>query len=219
MIVREGTAWGRVIQNGLRAASSPDLLALGMSRTPEDLVSNEGLAPKFLRQYNLRQICDLSPSELKDAAGLEDFESMRLLCAIELGRRSGALAVGERVEILSDSDAFEVLKWLGEEKQERFVALLLDSKSNVIASPTIHLGTVNMSVVGSREVFREAVRHNAVQIVVAHNHPSGDPEPSPEDIQVTKRLVEAGELLDIGVLDHLVIGKDKYVSLRKRGFM
>lgn len=219
MIVREGTAWGRIVQNGLLAASPADLLALGMSRTPEDLVSNEPLAVKFLRQYTLRQIGDVSPAELKDAAGLEDFESMRFLAAVELGRRSGTAGVGDRPEVLSDSDAYQHLKWMGEEKQERFVALLLDSKAHIIAVRTIHIGTVNMSVVGSREVFREAVRHNAVQILVAHNHPSGDPEPSPEDILVTKRLVEAGDLLDIPVLDHLIIGKETYVSLRKRGRM
>ncbi|MBX3097044.1 MAG: DNA repair protein RadC [Fimbriimonadaceae bacterium] len=219
MIVREGTAWARVLQTGISSAATTDLLAIALSRAPDDLVSNEGLAPKFLRQHTLKEINDISFGELKDEVGLEEFESLRFLVSIELGRRSGALQSGKRTEVLSDVDAYEHLKDLANEKQEKFVALLLDSKANLLRKETVHIGTVNMSVVGSREVFREAVRYNAVQIIVAHNHPSGDPEPSPEDIEVTKRLMEAGELLDIPVLDHLIIGQGKYVSLRKRGYM
>jgi DNA repair protein RadC len=89
----------------------------------------------------------------------------------------------------------------------------------VVSTVTVHIGTVNMSVVGPREVFREAVRENAAALVVAHNHPSGDPSPSPEDIAVTRKLVEVGEILDIPLLDHVIVGDEHYYSMREKGLL
>ena len=94
---------------------------------------------------------------------------------------------------------------------------MLDTKNRVLASPTIYIGNVNSSIVRVSEVFRDAVRENATALIVAHNHPSGDPTPSPEDVQVTRHIVEAGQLLGIDVLDHLVIGHQRYVSLKELG--
>jgi len=102
-------------------------------------------------------------------------------------------------------------------EQEHLRTLLLDTKHHVLASPTVYQGNVNTSVIRVGEVFREAVRQNCAAIIVAHNHPSGDPTPSVDDIRVTEQVVQAGKLLDIEVLDHLVIGRQRYVSMKERG--
>src|SRR5262249_42746108 len=105
------------------------------------------------------------------------------------------------------------------EKREHFYAILLDSANHVMRKALIHIGTLTMSIVGPREIFREAVREGASSIIVAHNHPSGDPTPSPEDIESTKQLVQVGKLLDIPVLDHVIIGHEGYRSLSEMGLM
>jgi DNA repair protein RadC len=102
-------------------------------------------------------------------------------------------------------------------EQEHLRVILLDTKNLVLSSPTIYQGNVNSSIIRVAEVFREAVRENATSLIVAHNHPSGDPTPSPEDVQVTRSFGEAGRLLGIEVLDHLVIGHQRFVSLKERG--
>ena len=101
--------------------------------------------------------------------------------------------------------------------QENLRVMLLDTKNALVSVVTIYVGNVNTALVRVSEVFREAIRTNSPQIIVIHNHPSGDPNPSPEDIQVTEQIVAAGKLLDIEVLDHLIIGRHRYVSLKERG--
>lgn len=102
-------------------------------------------------------------------------------------------------------------------QQEVMRTVLLNTKNHVIASPVIYQGSANTAVIRVGELFREAVKHNAVSMIVVHNHPSGDPTPSPEDVAVTREVVAAGKLLDIEVLDHLVIGHNRFVSLKERG--
>ena len=112
-----------------------------------------------------------------------------------------------------------VMPLLRDEAQEHFMLLLLNTKNQVIDMPTISIGTVNGSLVHPREVFRAAVRSNATGIILVHNHPSGDPTPSKEDCLVTARLAEAGQMMDIPVLDHIIIGDDKYISLKEEGML
>src|SRR5690625_6845157 len=104
-------------------------------------------------------------------------------------------------------------------KQEHFVVLFLPTKNQVIHRKTIFIGSLNSSIVHPREVFREAVRRSAASIICIHNHPSGDPTPSQEDIHVTRRLVESGKIVGIEVLDHLIIGNRKFVSLKEKGYL
>src|SRR5690606_32309380 len=105
---------------------------------------------------------------------------------------------------------------LGFQEQEHFTVLFLDTRNRVTDEETLYVGSLNTSLVRIAEVFRGAVRRNCAAVIVAHNHPSGDPTPSPEDVALTRRLVDAGKLLEIEVLDHLVIGNNRYVSLRER---
>ncbi|MCW5935781.1 MAG: DNA repair protein RadC [Fimbriimonadaceae bacterium] len=215
----ENSAWHRSLTVGLGSLSNFDLLTLALTREERDVGANEPLVRQAFRDYQITQFKDLTPAELKNVTGMESYEATRVLAAIEIGRRAGLASQGLRGQtVASPADAYEVFKDLADQQQEHFCAAFLDSKAAVLARKVVHIGTLNASVVGAREVFREAVRQNAASIIVAHNHPSGDPTPSPEDIRVTKHLAEAGRLLDIPLLDHLIVGHNgRYTSLQETG--
>jgi len=178
------------------------------------------MAREIAIRYNkLHGLIEADYQELAKLTGLDRFEILRALALMELGRRSALTSRGDLPEVDLPEDVFHQLAYLRSEKREHFVAVLLDSKSKIIRIAPIHIGTVNMSIVGAREVFREAVRDGAASIIVAHNHPSGDPTPSPEDIEVTAKLTEVGELLDIPLLDHIIIGYDQFVSFSRKGLL
>lgn len=219
MDLTSGDAWSRIQHFGLKAVGTVDLLTVLLARDERDVEANERVAQELARRYPGAKLADLSAVDLKDAAGLEAYEAHRLLAAFELGRRVAGQGKQMVREVNDQKSAYLLFKDLENEKQEHFCAAFLNSKNGVISRRTIHIGTVNMSVVGAREVFREAVRENAASVIVAHNHPSGDPEPSPEDIQVTQRLKEVGETLDIPVLDHIIVGHDRYVSFYELGLL
>ncbi len=130
---------------------------------------------------------------------------------------------GEAVTIDSPQDAVHVIvRELGiyrSEKREHVFAILLDSKNQILRIETVHIGTLNASLVGPREIFRIAIREGASSLILAHNHPSGDPTPSVEDIDLTHRMVDVGRMLDIPVLDHVILGDPGYVSLHQRGVL
>lgn len=210
----------RVRAGGVHAATPLELMAIAFARREGDVAECEQPAREFLRRFGgIQGISDMSSADLAAATGLEDFEVLRTLAMIELGRRSQGAGRGEILTIDSPEDAMELLKWMKREKREHFVAILLDAKNQIMRVATIHIGTLTMSVVGAREVFREAIRDGASSLIVAHNHPSGDPTPSPEDIEITKSLIQIGELLDIPVLDHVIIGDRRAISLRNQGYV
>lgn len=212
------TSYERVREQGIAAASPVDLLAVGLARREEDV--DDAAAREILQELgSIVRLNDLSNDSLRDHAGLTSFEAYRVQALLELGRRSHSAGKGVRTRIDSPGDVAYLLDHLRLEKREHFVAVYLDSKSNILRTATIHIGTVNASLVGPREVFREAVREGAVSLIVAHNHPSGDPAPSPEDIAVTERLKEVGDLLDVRLLDHVILGDRKFVSLRNLGYI
>jgi DNA repair protein RadC len=124
----------------------------------------------------------------------------------------------ERPRIQSPEDAANLLTYeMGVLEQEHLKVMLLNNRNEVLQTVEVYRGSLNSSLVRIGEIFREAIRQNAAAIIVAHNHPSGDPTPSPEDIAVTRALVEAGRLVDIEVLDHIVIGRNRFVSLKAKG--
>lgn len=206
-------AFSRVQSRGVSTASLPDLVTVGFSRREEDVEWNETASQKLVTRFGkVSRFADLAATDL-DGFGLDGFENLRCRALVEVGRRAANAGSGEKDKIETAAQAVELVKrdYRGL-KKEYFVAILLDAKNTVIRIAEIHVGTLTMSPVGPREVFREAVREGASSIIVAHNHPSGDPTPSPEDRVVTEKLKQIGELLDIPLLDHLVIGERYAVS-------
>jgi DNA repair protein RadC len=156
--------------------------------------------------------------ELCRRRGVGEAKAATLKAALEIGRRLLIAGIDERPQIKSPADVANLLLLeMGHLEQEQLRAVLLDTKNRVQEIATIYVGSVNSAQVRVGEVFRDAIRRNSAALIVAHNHPSGDPTPSPEDILVTRQIVEAGRLLDVEVLDHLVIGRGRYVSMRERG--
>jgi DNA repair protein RadC len=155
--------------------------------------------------------------EFESIDGVGPARAAQLKAASELGRRLMTEPPEARPQIRSPADAAGLLMAeMGLLEKEHLRALLLDTKNHVLGSPTIYVGSVNTTLIRVAEIFQEAIRANCAGIIVAHNHPSGDPTPSPEDVAVTEQIVAAGKLLDIEVLDHLVIGHQRYVSLKER---
>lgn len=151
-------------------------------------------------------------AELERERGLGLAKAAQLKAAFELGRRLMVASPEERPQIKSPAEAANLLMMeMGMLQQEHMRTILLDTKNRVLAVPTIYIGSLNSSMIRVGEVFREAIKQNCAAIIVTHNHPSGDPTPSADDLQVTTQIVEAGKLLDIEVLDHLIIGRQRYV--------
>ena len=141
-----------------------------------------------------------------------------LKAAFELGRRWQTASPQERLQVKSPSEAANLLMLeMSVLEQEHLRTILLDSKNHVLKIHTVYVGSLNTAVMRIGELFREAIRLNSAAMIVAHNHPSGDPTPSAEDVAVTRQIVEAGKLLNVEVLDHLVIGQQRWVSLKERG--
>lgn len=213
------TPLNRVQETGWSSAAAIDLLAICLSRRPDDTEANQAEARRLFQRYGLARLSDLSVADLKEVAGLEGFEAIRILSAIELGRKAENASKGEVDNITSYSGAKEFFRRLLKNASvERFFAVYLDIKNQVIQTQEINRGTLSSSVVGVREVMREALRCNAARIIVGHNHPSGDPEPSPADIDVTEKLREAAALLDLELLDHIIVGTT-CISLKERGYL
>ena len=156
--------------------------------------------------------------ELVNQHGIGAAKAAQIKAAIELGRRLQSATPEERATINSPSDAADLVKYeMSALEQEHLRVLLLDTRNHVLDTVEIYRGSVNSSQVRVAEVFKPAVRRGAPAIIVVHNHPSGDPTPSPDDVAVTRAFLQAGKLLDIEVLDHLVIGQGRYVSMKERG--
>ncbi len=203
------------------ALSSRELLAVllgsgGAGRTALDLAS------EVLVRYggSLRRLGAAEPGELATASGIGPARASTLVAAFELGRRAAAEPARRDCRIQGPADVFHRLgPALRDRRQEEFWAVYLDTQNRVISERCVTVGLLNSSLVHPREVFAPAIAHAAASVVLAHNHPSGDPDPSPEDLEVTWQLVESGRLLGIPVRDHIVIGDGRYISLLERGLV
>ena len=179
------------------------------------------LANKLLIHFDgLRLLKDASLDELKAIKGIGTAKAIQLMAAIELGRRVSNLEFTDRYCIRSPEDAAKYMmnemKFLS---QEHFICLYLNTKNQVMHKQVVFIGSLNASIVHPREVFKEAFRRSAASIICLHNHPSGDPSPSREDIEVTKRLVECGKIIGIDLLDHIIMGENKFISLKEKGYV
>ena len=186
------------------------------------------LADQILKQYgSLTALAQASPGELVDIEGIGPVKAQILKAALELGRRLSLEAVPDNHKVSSPEDVLMVLRERARlAEEEVFWVLLLDTKNRLKRPPLeITKGTLNTSLAHPREVFKEAIRTSCASIVLAHNHPSGDPTPSPEDVRITRQLVEAGRIVEIHVLDHIILGRQRaderldYLSLRETGMV
>ncbi len=209
----------RLKQHGPKHLNNTELIAilLRTGMTGENVIS---LSSRVLTALGrLAGLGRSSFTELCSQRGLSEAKACQLLAAVELGRRFVSLAPEERVVINSPQDVANLLMAeMAVLDQEHLKALLLNTKNEVLGIREIYVGNVNSSVVRPAEVFRPAVRDNATSVIVVHNHPSGDPTPSPEDVSITRTLIEAGKMMAVDVLDHLVIGSgNRFVSLKEAG--
>ncbi|WP_052404707.1 RadC family protein [Bacillus rubiinfantis] len=213
-VARESVSMYPKMGSDLSAVELQELLAvlLGRQATPE---LSGRLASK-----GIRTLIEMSVQELK-SEGLTELKALELHAAFLLSKKFRSTGkAASRYTIRSPEDAASYL--MDEMKdltQEHFVALMLNTKNEVIAKKTIFIGSLNASIVHPREIYKEAFRHSAASIIVSHNHPSGHPSPSTEDVEVTKRLVEAGKLMGVDCLDHIIIGDHRFISLKEKGYM
>jgi DNA repair protein RadC len=208
----------RMLYAGPGALSSAELLAiiLRVGGRGENVIR---MAERLLAQFGgVAGLAQANFDELCAAHGIGEAKATQIKAALELGKRLLVASPQERPQVRSPADVANLLMMeMGLLEQEQLKIVLVDTKNFVTKVTTLYTGSLNSAVVRVGEVFREAIRANSAAIILAHNHPSGDPTPSPEDVRVTEMVVEAGALLDIGVLDHLIIGRNRYVSLKERG--
>jgi DNA repair protein RadC len=208
----------RLVKYGAGVCSAAELLAIHLrTGTPER--SALGLGELLLKEFSgLRGVSCASIEELSRIKGVGEVKAVQIVAAVELSKRLSVLNNDERPAIHSPQDVSTLLMpELRDLKKEYLKSLLLDSKNRVMKINTVSIGILDSSLVHPREVFKDAIVASAASIIVAHNHPSGDPTPSIEDKRVTQRLYEAGQLLGIDLLDHVVIGDNRWVSLKQIG--
>ena len=208
----------KLIRQGAAALSDTELLAI-LLRTGTPSVSVLQLAEEVLAKYQdkgLVSIMNISPQEIASVHGVGLAKAATIVAAVELGRRLSTQAAQKLEKIEGPEDvaryASPLLRF---EQKEHFLVMLLDVRNRVLAMPTISIGSLTASVAHPREIFREAIRYSAANMILIHNHPSGDPTPSREDVRITKQMMKAGEIMGIPVLDHVIIAGDGFLSLKE----
>jgi DNA repair protein RadC len=206
----------KLIHYGPEKLSDSELLAilLRSGKKGENVVE---LAHKLLKNFSAAGLPHLSYNELNKYPGLGPAKACEIVACFELGKR---LLKGKKAGLyLRPEDIFTEMKDIRNHKKEHFVVFFLDSRNQEIKRETISIGSLNASLVHPREVFEPAVKHTAAHLIISHNHPSGDPNPSTEDLHLTRRLTEAGKIMGIEILDHVIVAKDRYLSFKEKGLL
>jgi DNA repair protein RadC len=209
----------KLLAHGETTLNEHELLAIIIGNGTRDTSALE-LANRLLDTYKgLRRLQEASLEELIREKGIGLAKAASIKAALEMGRRI-AMDVEIRNLIKSPDDVKQMLiQEMRDYDREHFMVLYLDRKGGLIVKESISVGGLHSSIVHPREVFKTAVKRSAASIILAHNHPSGDPTPSKEDIDITRRLIEAGQIIGIEVLDHVVIGENRYCSLKEKGLI
>ena len=207
----------RLRLHGAAHLSNAELMAI-LLRTGMEGENVVAMSARLLSAVDgLRGLSRASYEELCNLKGISDAKVCQLLAGIELGRRVAALEPSNATRIGSPADVAALyMPEMSAFDREHMRVVLLNTKNQVVGADDLYVGSVNAALVRPAEVFAAAVRRNLPAVMVVHNHPSGDPTPSPEDVRLTGQLVEAGKLLDVEVIDHIVIGQGTYVSMRER---
>ena len=211
----------KLLRDGPDSLSTVEVLAviLGTGTRTKSVID---LAGEVLAMdvRGLRYLADCSPEDLKQVSGMGEAKVCVLMAALELGKRLSCLPAEERVRIKCPDDIAQLfLERLRYEKKEHFKCLLINARGEILEEHDVSIGDLTSSASHPREVFSPAVRRSAGSVAFVHNHPSGDPNPSSADIESTRRLVEAGNLLGIPVIDHIIIGDGSYVSMKGLGYI
>lgn len=209
----------KLVLKGKPSLSDAELIAIliGSGNREESAVE---LSKRILKSVsdNLIELSRLSVSDLQKFKGIGEAKAITIIAALELGRRRRGAEVMERKKIQTSSDAFEVLQMkIGDLLYEQFAVVLLNRANEVIQTVVVSDGGVNGTVADPRRIFKLAIENNAASIILGHNHPSGNLKPSESDLKLTKKIKEAGLLLDINVLDHVIVGIEKYYSFADEG--
>ena len=216
--------YGKLEKYGAETLSNAELLAV-IIRTGSRRETSVALAQRLLslgdNSGGIAFLHNISLEELKKAKGIGRVKALQIKAVMELSKRvSASLASNGQISIKSPAEVSALLmEEMRHLKKEVFKTILLNTKNHIIKVLNVSVGSLNSSIVHPREVFSEAVKSGCSGILLVHNHPSGDPEPSMEDIETTKRLVNAGSILGIKVLDHVIIGDKRYISFREHGLM
>lgn len=191
---------------GVENLQNSELLAtiLGFGTKNQNVIE---LSKKILNTYELEELKNKSIQELCQIKGIKTAQATKIKAALELSNRQTQKI---NKQIKNSKDVYQACKELIDKKQEHFITLILNSKNQLIKKDLISKGTLNLTIIHPREIFKNAIKESANSIILVHNHPSGDPTPSEADIKVTKQICKAGKLLDIKVLDHVIIGTTHY---------
>ncbi|MCH7850097.1 MAG: DNA repair protein RadC [Nanoarchaeota archaeon] len=205
----------KLLKHGARSLTNSELLAI-ILRTGNKKENVLELSNKFFTKYNLKSLSRLKTSTLKKQLGIGDAKACQIMACFELGKRLSAFKEEIKPQIKSAKDIANIfIPKMNSLEKEHFIGVYLDSRRRIIKQETIFIGSLNESIVHPREIFKIAIEENAAAIIILHNHPSGDSTPSSFDIKITKELIKAGELLGIQILDHIIIGGGKFVSLKE----
>jgi len=202
----------RFLKHGPEVLSDAELFAI-ILRTGTKGENVIEMSNRLISRFGLVDLFDKSLKELQDIKGIGENKAMQLLTISELGKRYSEEKNAIK-KITCAEDVFKLFNVrLKDKKQEHFYMLMLDTKNQIVDKPVlITKGILDASIVHPREIFNAAIKNSASKIILVHNHPSGNPEPSKDDLEVTKKLIDSGEMIDIKILDHIIIGRDKWWS-------
>lgn len=201
----------RLQELGPQNLTTAELLAILLSSGTRKL-NVLSLSRLILKRYPIEVMADTSVNELKKIYGMGEVKAGKIVAALELGKRS--LGNGRKTSIRSVEDVVREVNDIRDQNKEHLIALYLNARNELILKQTIAIGTLNQNIIQPRDVFADALKNPCAAVVLIHNHPSGDPEPSDQDIIFTKKLIEAGKLLGIEILDHIVVARDGEASLK-----
>lgn len=207
----------RLFSHGSNALSEAELLAIliGSGTRSENAIA---LAQRLLKTTGgLYALARTSPDEIAQLHGIGKAKAAKIVAALELGFRITTSALSQRPQVYNARDAVQLMRDMGVLTQEHVRVMMLDSSRHLITTKTLYIGTVSAAVIRVAEVLREAIIRNSPAIILVHNHPSGDKKPSPEDINLTRALISAGNLMDIQLVDHIIIAGHEWTSLRELG--
>ncbi len=208
----------RLVRCGAEALRDEELLAvlLGTGYRGRHVVE---VARGILEQFAKEQLVELDLAQLCRIKGVGPVKAAQLVAAFELARRGLGKGLGARPVIACPADALPLLEEIRDQRREHFLCLYLNARNQVIFREVVSIGSLSASIVHPREVFQAAIAHSAASVVLAHNHPSGDVSPSRDDIELTRRLVRAGDIMGIDVLDHIIMATEDFLSMKERGLM